>query len=567
MFCSSGERRMGRLDNYIESLSNNMMTSDPYGYCKQKLGSNASTDALLQCVSNIFKDDIGAKAYSRTVLVVLSGALVFFMQAGFAMVCAGAVRTKNVQNSMLKNLMDACGASLAFFFFGYAFAFGGDDLASPNKTFIGTKGFALVGVEDYAFFMFEYAFSAASVTIVAGTLAERCQMAAYLCYSIMLSGWVYPVVAHQIWSPNGFLSALNVKPLWGVGMMDFAGSGVVHVTGGITALFAAIILGPRRGRFHDDAGRRLETPRVFAKHSVALQMLGTFILWFGWYGFNPGSALVGPSPYAADLAAIAAVNSTLSAGSAAISALFLNLLLLERYTGEPYFDLDYLMNGSLIGMVSITAGCALVEPFAAVIIGLVAGIVYILGVKGLLMMRIDDAVDAVPVHLCGGVWGLIAVGLFAAPKQIYQSYGRDSHPGLFYSWSQGRSDGTLLACQVVGLLFILGWVVAIMLPFFVWLDWKGWFRSDPLEEIVGLDTSYHGGLALISNGSSDDVNPEYITAYKEKRAEGIRRRKGPGSDTTGPTTKVAMDDEENRGDLGLFDDDGSDPGAIAKMHK
>lgn len=173
---------------------------------------------------------------------------------------------------MLKNLLDACGASIAFYVLGYAFAFGGMDPESSKKSFIGTTNFFLMDVEDLAFWMFQYAFSAASATIVAGTLAERCQMAAYLCYSVMLTGWVYPIIAHAIWSPNGFLSANSIDPLWGVGMVDFAGSGVVHLTGGTTALFATMILGPRRGRFHDETGRRLETPREFTGHSVALQV-------------------------------------------------------------------------------------------------------------------------------------------------------------------------------------------------------------------------------------------------------------------------------------------------------
>jgi ammonium transporter, Amt family len=159
------------------------------------------------------------------VLLVLAASTVFFMQAGFAMVCAGAVRKKNVQNTMLKNLLDACGASIAFSAFGYAFAFGGTDPSSDQKTFMGTTNFFLMNVKDYAFWLFQYAFSAAATTIVAGALAERCQMTAYLGYSIVLSGWVYPIVAHAIWDYQGILSATNVAPLFGVGMIDFAGSG------------------------------------------------------------------------------------------------------------------------------------------------------------------------------------------------------------------------------------------------------------------------------------------------------------------------------------------------------
>ena len=210
------------------------------------------------------------------------------------MLCAGSVRRKNTQNTMLKNLLDACGAALAFFFVGYAFAFGGDRtkrtidnightvVKDTSTSFIGLENFLGRGDIDLPFFFFQYTFTAASVTIVAGTLAERCQMAAYLCYSFFLTGFVYPVVAHAAWSPRGFLSPDNVNPILDMGMVDFSGSGVVHLTGGTTALFATYILGSRRGRFYDTAtGRPLETPKPFPGHSVSLQMLGSFILWFG----------------------------------------------------------------------------------------------------------------------------------------------------------------------------------------------------------------------------------------------------------------------------------------------
>jgi len=297
------------------------------------------------------------------------------------MLCAGAVRKKNVGNTMLKNLLDACGAALAFFCVGYAFAFGGhgDPLANTKTTFIGTSNFFLMDVKDHSFWLFQYAFSAASATIVAGTLAERCQMSAYLCYSVLLGGFVYPVIAHSIWSPQGFLSAFAAEPLWGVGMIDFAGSGVVHMTGGTTALFATLILGPRRGRFHDDTGRALTTPNEMPGHSVALQMLGTFTLWFGWYGFNAGSALILPTHNADVVLPLSGVNTTLAGGTAGIVALFANLAYLERYTGEGFFDLKYLMNGALAGLVAITGSCGIVEPWASVVIGAVAGLLYMFG--------------------------------------------------------------------------------------------------------------------------------------------------------------------------------------------
>lgn len=512
--------------------------------CMAYLGDNATTYDLLGCVSAQLSNEVGSREFSRSVLLVYAAALVFFMQAGFAMLCAGAVRKKNVQNTMLKNLLDACGAAVAFFIVGYAIAFGGMEPESPNKTFLGNTNFFLMGVDDLAFWLFQYAFSAASATIVAGTLAERCQMVAYLCYSVMLTGWVYPIIAHAIWSPNGWLSASSVDPLWGVGMVDFAGSGVVHMTGGVTALFATLILGPRRGRFHDETGRRLDKPKSFPGHSVALQMLGTFILWFGWYGFNCGSALLIDKPGANDIAALAGVNTTLSAGVAGIVALFVNLWYLERTTGEPFFDLTYAMNGSLSGLVAITGGCAVLEPWAAAVTGVGAGILYMVGSRGLVMLRLDDAVDAIPVHFVNGAWGLMSVGLFASPARLLAAYDNDAHPGWFYSLRNGKSDGRLFGVQLVGIVFIVGWVMVIMLPFFIWLDWKGWFRSDPLEEIVGLDTSYHGGLALL--GGDDEVNPEYISAYKKQRNEGTLRRRHQGTTSSVKTGEVESDEGAER---------------------
>jgi ammonium transporter, Amt family len=239
--------------------------------------------SILQCVaSKLESAQAAAEADKTSWILVLAGALVFFMQAGFAMLCAGCVRKKNVQNTMLKNLLDACGAAIAWYSVGFAFSFGGHTNRT-DTTFIGTTHFFSLEPEkiDFAFWWFEYAFCAAATTIVAGTLAERCQMAAYLCYSLFITGFVYPVVVHAIWSSNGFLSAFHVDPLWGVGAIDFAGSGCVHVTGGMTALIAVIILGPRKGRFYDSRGRLLAVPKAFPGHSVALQLMGTMVLWFG----------------------------------------------------------------------------------------------------------------------------------------------------------------------------------------------------------------------------------------------------------------------------------------------
>lgn len=248
-------------------------------------------------------------------------------------------------------------------------------------------------------------------------------------------------------------------------------------------------------------------------------MLGTFILWFGWIGFNVGPVISLNSPDIVNTAGLIMVNTTLAGGAAGITGLFFNLYLIERRTGEPILDLQYAMNGSLAGLVAITAGAGVVEPWASLVIGMLAGVLYVLGSNALVAVKIDDAVDAVPVHLLNGIWGLIAVGLFAVPSRLATFYGRSDHPGWFYSLRDGDSDGRLMGLQLIGLLFIVGWVSFIMFPFFIFLNWLGWLRSDPLDEIVGLDLSYHEGLALVKDmdGKSSNVDDGILQAYKDRR--------------------------------------------------
>jgi ammonium transporter, Amt family len=321
------------------------------------------------------------------------------MQTGFAMLCAGSIRQKNVKNIMLKNLLDACGGAIGFYTVGYAFAYGhkGDP---DQKTFIGNSYFALKDFDSWAGWFFQFAFAATAATIVAGTVAERCKMAAYLCYSVVLTGFVYPVVVHAVWSSNGFLSAFATDPFNGVGSIDFAGSGVVHLVGGTTALIAAIVLGPRKGRFYDEDGNPLETPHSFPPHSVALQVLGTFILWFGWYGFNPGSALIIDNAGSAAAASLAAVTTTLAGASGAVTCMFVDSIIDGMMTGETSYEITMAMNGALGGLVAVTAGCAVVEPYAAIIIGAIGGVVYLGFSKLLIKLRIDDAVDAGTCQTC-----------------------------------------------------------------------------------------------------------------------------------------------------------------------
>lgn len=205
----------------------------------------------------------------------------------------------------------------------------------------------------------------------------------------------------------------------------------------------------------------------------------------------------------------------------AVTALFTKLVINERLTGEARFDLLMAMNGALSGLVAITSGCSVVQPWAAVMIGMFAGWFYLGGSHLLIKLRLDDAVDAIPVHLVNGVWGVLATGLFADPNLQLEAYGRDKHAGWFYSWGRGSGDATLLGTQIVGLLFIIGWVAALMLPFFVLLNYMGWFRADSLEELVGLDISYHGGSAL--NTDTGDRQYEYVEAFRKR--QGLRNRK------------------------------------------
>jgi Amt family ammonium transporter len=422
-----------------------------------------------------------------------------------------------VKNIMLKNILDACGGAVGFWTIGYAFAYGGAD--SSKITFIGNADFVLKNVHDgpaLIGWFFQFAFAATAATIVAGTVAERCKFEAYIAYSLMLTGFVYPVIVHSIWSTSGFLSAFTDNKFLGSGMIDFAGSGVVHMTGGVTALIAAKILGPRIGRFYDADGNELPEPVSFPPHSVALQVLGTFILWVGWYGFNPGSTLsISPSGYA-DVAALCAVTTTLAAASGSVSAMFTDMFMGRRKTGETMYDITMCMNGALSGLVGITAGCSTVEPWAAFVIGIVAGWVYIFWSSLLVKLKIDDAVDAIPVHFGNGMWGCIATGLFASPSLVSQAYGTENY-GWFYNWGLGNGTGKLLAAEICGVLFIIGWVGLIMIPYFLLLNALGLFRVDALEEEVGLDVSHHKGAAYDMSGPSEEAKEKYeISTSKRK---------------------------------------------------
>jgi len=469
----------------------------------------------------------GLEKGADTFFLLFAGAAVFLMQAGFAMLCAGCVRQKNVKNIMLKNLLDACGGALGFFFVGFAVAYG--KKGDSNVQFIGDDAFMLLefkdGKADYINWFFQFAFAATAATIVAGTVAERCKMSAYLCYSIFLTAFVYPVVVRSTWSSDGFLSAFNENERFmDQGVIDFAGSGVVHLTGGATALIAAIILGPRKGRFYDENGNKLEKPKDMPGHSAALQVLGTFILWFGWYGFNPGSALMMSTSAASDVIGLCAVTTTLSAAAGAVSAMTTDTIIELVQTGEVSYDPTMAMNGCLGGLVGITAGCSVVKPWVAVIIGVVAGWVYYLFSKFLIFLRIDDAVDAIPVHFANGIWGVLAVGLFADPTLMGLAGYEIKHIGWFYK----ASDPQLLLIQLIQIAFIIAWVAATMIPFFVILRCLGLFRVDPLEEDVGLDISHHRGSAYNLDAPDKSAVDDLQLRRDSKHGKGTYELGQPG---------------------------------------
>ena len=300
--------------------------------------------------------------------LLFSAYLVFAMQLGFAMLCAGSVRAKNTMNIMLTNVLDAACGGISYYVFGFAFAFG--QSSHPNG-FIGHYNWGLVGIPsesyDYSFFLFQWAFAIAAAGITSGSIAERTQFGAYLIYSSYLTAFVYPIVSHWVWSTDGWLSASkSVGPgglLFGTGAIDFAGSGVVHMVGGIAGLWGAYIEGPRIGRF-DKTGN----PMIFRGHSATLVVLGTFLLWFGWYGFNPGSwvkIFVPYSGFRGNWTGVGrtAVTTTLSGCTAAITTLFAKRLL------DGHWNVLDVCNGLLGGFAAITAGCSVVAPWASIVCG------------------------------------------------------------------------------------------------------------------------------------------------------------------------------------------------------
>lgn len=393
-----------------------------------------------------------------TVWVLIAAFLVFFMQAGFGMVEAGFIRAKNACNILTKNFLDFCMASLGFFAFGYAIMFG------VGNGFMGFSGWFLSGAQSgadiplYAFWLFQAAFCGAAATIVAGGMAERMKFPAYLIYSFLISAFVYPIVGHWVWG-GGWLA--------GMGFSDFAGSTVVHALGGTAALVGTMMLGPRIGKYNKDG-----SANAIAGHSIPLASLGVFILWFGWFGFNPGSTL---SVGNGDLIARIAINTNLAAALGGIFA----IATVWKMFGKP--DLSMAMNGALAGLVAVTAPCAFIEPWAAMLIGAIGGVLVVFAVVILDKLHIDDPVGAFPVHGVNGIWGTLSIGIFGQ-----KALGL-ANDGLFYGGGLSQ-----LNIQLIGVASAIVFVVIAMEIIFKLIDLFVGLRVTREEELRGLDIGEHG---------------------------------------------------------------------------
>lgn len=400
-----------------------------------------------------------------TLWVLLGTALVFFMQAGFAMVETGFTRAKNAGNIIMKNLMDFAGGSLVYWFLGFGIMYGTSSMANG---FIGSIDFFITGdyssnIPSFTTVMFQTVFCATSATIVSGAMAERTKFKSYLIYSILISAFVYPISGHWIWG-GGWLSNL--------GFYDFAGSTAVHLVGGVAAFVGAKILGPRIGKYSKNG-----KARAIPGHSLTLGALGVFILWFGWFGFNAGSSL--GIVEQEELVSRIFMTTNIAAAASTFTAMAVTWIKYKK----P--DVSMTLNGSLAGLVSITAGCATVTISGAMIIGLSAGILVVFGIEFIdKVLKIDDPVGAIGVHGICGAFGTIMVGLFSyySPNDIF-----GDKAGLLYG-----GGFKLLAIETLGVVSVFAWVGITMTIIFLGIKKTVGLRVSKQEEISGLDIEEHG---------------------------------------------------------------------------
>jgi len=435
------------------------------------LDESATTDK--NEVENLYGDKkYGAKKYDKKAkipadidhffLLVMS-VIIFFMQCGFAFMEAGAVRSKNTVNILIKNWLDMCIGAVVYWAFGFGLTFGTD-----QGRFIGTTYFFFHEMADYKFskWFFQFVFAATAATLVSGSLAERCNFYAYLLYSVMITGFIYPVIAHWAWHPEGWL---NIN-----GFHDFAGSAVVHLTGAVCALVGCVLMGPRIGRF-DRKGQPVSMPG----HSVPLSALGGLILVFGFFACNGTKQGSISNPGDGVAIATAIVNTALGTSVAGLSTLLLNKTGLVPGTGH-HFSFLLTMNGSLTGTVALCAGCNIYPTWAAFVVGAIAGPLFLLSNWLLVKLKIDDPLDAIPVHGAGGLWGTLAVHFF-------------KKDGIFVTGSSAAAMG--LAWNIIGLIAIISWTGILSFVMFYALKKVKMLRVEASMEFSGMDILKHGESA------------------------------------------------------------------------
>ena len=429
------------------------------------------------------KETIMSEVFS--VWFLIGAALVFWMQAGFAMVEAGFTRAKNTGNILMKNLMDFCIGTVVFILIGFGLLFGEDMVGLIGKP--GFDIFTAYGSFDWSNFVFNLVFCATTATIVSGAMAERTKFLSYCVYSAVISALIYPVEAHWIWG-GGWLSEL--------GFHDFAGSTAIHMVGGISALIGAAILGPRIGKFEKDKDGKIVKVNAFPGHNLPIGCLGVFILWLGWYGFNGAAATS-----VEQLGSIFLTTTVAPAVATVVCMIFTWI----KY-GKP--DVSMCLNASLAGLVAITAPCDVTDCAGAAIIGAIAGLLVVFGVWFLdYKLRIDDPVGAVAVHCVNGIWGTIAVGLFATTS----APGNTELVGLFYG-----GGAKLLLIQILGFATVAAWTaVTITITFFAIKAIFG-LRVSAEEETIGLDATEHGLTSAYAGFSIMDISNTMMMEVNEK---------------------------------------------------
>lgn len=475
---------------------------------------------------------LAAEAASAEVFGVwflIGAALVFWMQAGFAMVEAGFTRAKNTGNIIMKNLMDFCIGTVVFILIGFSLLMGEDLLG-----FIGKPGFDLFTSYanfDFSGFVFNLVFCATTATIVSGAMAERTKFLSYCIYSAVISALIYPIEAHWIWG-GGWLS--------GLGFHDFAGSCAIHMVGGISALIGAKLLGPRIGKFKKDEKGKVIKVNAFPGHSIALGSLGVFILWLGWYGFNGAAAT------SIEQLGSIFLTTTVAPATATVVCMIFTWI---KY-GKP--DVSMCLNASLAGLVAITAPCDVTDCVGALVIGAVAGVLVVFGVWLLdHVLHIDDPVGAVAVHCLNGIWGTLAVGLFAtdsAPGYAIANASGKTLTGLFYG-----GGFELLGLQLLGFASVTAWTAVTITIAFLIIKATAGLRVDAADEIAGLDVTEHGlptayaGFAMLPDTATDDSEPVMVSG-EIPVAEAVPVKKVPAfGEGTGPKfTKVEIICKEAR---------------------